>query len=933
MNKKTIVKLIAVLALCFLIGGALVACKGETGAQGPQGPQGEKGETGATGAPGANGTNGVNGLTPEIGENGNWWIGDKDTGKPAQGPVGDSTVDTCTHDWQKVCDVTVEKSVNGVIHVGTILNVCNKCLSAKVEAFDGNHNWVKTDKEATCTEEGKQGGFICACGASKDATTIPMKPHTMTEWAPVINDDANICEDGGMFAKHCTVCGHTETKVTEGEGHNVPAANWIVDKDATKAEEGQLSGLCETCKEVQTITLPKLDDVKYDLNKVDPTCTVAGSETYTYKVVGGLDANVVYSAPKITLPANGHQLAGKNYVEWDINDEAAYADAGVIVIPFWKPGTAVDGRLEAIGVSEFANHPIACNETAPAYFHCGDEACGEIVEVKVYKAHNGVSQITTESTCCAEGTQTTLCDLCKTNVDGVPVAKKNHSYTYTPEEVSDGVFNLNGVCNGVGCDTCGATNVLENVRVEKVVTDATCNTEGKIVYTCYDDANKEYVVEEIIPTTSHKLGDKLQTEYAELTSDINGILKFANSETVGCGESFQAYYVCGNCGENVYVEVKQAHIKSAEPTRVDEATCLTDKVEYYICTVDGCGVEFPKVIEGTKGHKYSYELKADVNGTKYDDPATDAVEHFALIATCSVCDESTEGHQVIEYYVTAEEKSRVDATCKAAGEIVYTLNGNDVTVVIPVLAHTLDKMLVDSAEFAEKHMYNGYIKSSTPGVGGFANVEYKCETAVEAHYTCEVCGKMVLAEIWREHAYDESLYTFKCYEPTEVVCIYEGCGEKYNKYADHDLEYGFIANSVVAPDAENAGSCTIFVKCNNEGCYVDGEADEFIMENFELPELTFEGYVTENVSANGCENDGKIKYTLNINNNGEVADEDDVVILSIYFAVDVPATGHDEYTEETKTYTLTVGEGEDAEEYTVYVCTGCGQYVVVPELV
>ena len=43
----------------------------------PKGSQGEKGDNGT------NGANGVDGLTPYIGENGNWFIGDTDTGAPA----------------------------------------------------------------------------------------------------------------------------------------------------------------------------------------------------------------------------------------------------------------------------------------------------------------------------------------------------------------------------------------------------------------------------------------------------------------------------------------------------------------------------------------------------------------------------------------------------------------------------------------------------------------------------------------------------------------------------------------------------------------------------------------------------------------------------------------------------------------------------------
>lgn len=54
-------------------------------APGPAGPQGEPGEDGADGLPG---TDGEDGITPHIGENGNWWIGETDTGKPSRGAAG-----------------------------------------------------------------------------------------------------------------------------------------------------------------------------------------------------------------------------------------------------------------------------------------------------------------------------------------------------------------------------------------------------------------------------------------------------------------------------------------------------------------------------------------------------------------------------------------------------------------------------------------------------------------------------------------------------------------------------------------------------------------------------------------------------------------------------------------------------------------------------
>lgn len=62
--------------------GAIISVTDKTGTSTAiikNGKNGEKGDPGEAGA---------NGLTPHIGENGNWWIGDMDTGKPASGSGG-----------------------------------------------------------------------------------------------------------------------------------------------------------------------------------------------------------------------------------------------------------------------------------------------------------------------------------------------------------------------------------------------------------------------------------------------------------------------------------------------------------------------------------------------------------------------------------------------------------------------------------------------------------------------------------------------------------------------------------------------------------------------------------------------------------------------------------------------------------------------------
>lgn len=62
--------------------------QGETGATGATGPQGETGPQGPQGDPGPAGADGADGVTPTIGENGNWYLGETDTGKPSRGEQG-----------------------------------------------------------------------------------------------------------------------------------------------------------------------------------------------------------------------------------------------------------------------------------------------------------------------------------------------------------------------------------------------------------------------------------------------------------------------------------------------------------------------------------------------------------------------------------------------------------------------------------------------------------------------------------------------------------------------------------------------------------------------------------------------------------------------------------------------------------------------------
>ena len=71
----------------------LMGAAGENGKNGTDGKDGADGKDGTNGINGQDGRDGADGNTPFIGENGNWWIGEIDTGVKAAGTDGTDGVD------------------------------------------------------------------------------------------------------------------------------------------------------------------------------------------------------------------------------------------------------------------------------------------------------------------------------------------------------------------------------------------------------------------------------------------------------------------------------------------------------------------------------------------------------------------------------------------------------------------------------------------------------------------------------------------------------------------------------------------------------------------------------------------------------------------------------------------------------------------------
>ena len=118
---------------------------------------------------GKDGTDGIDGLTPYIGENGNWFIGDTDTGVKASGADGKTPVIEINEDGYWVINGEVTKvSANGYAGVGIASAMINENGELVLTMTDG----TELNVGEVVGENGAQGVGIESISLSSDKNTL-----------------------------------------------------------------------------------------------------------------------------------------------------------------------------------------------------------------------------------------------------------------------------------------------------------------------------------------------------------------------------------------------------------------------------------------------------------------------------------------------------------------------------------------------------------------------------------------------------------------------------------------------------------------------------------------------------------------------------------------------------------------------------------------
>ena len=184
---------------------------------------------------------------------------------------------------------------------GTKERKCSRCDAVETEIIPATGHTEVEDAAiaATCTTAGKTAGSHCAvCNAViKAQEEIPAAGHSFGEWETV---KSSTCNDKGSQKRVCKVCGYTETKDVDANGHTWEK-DYTVDKEPTCTTEGSKSIHCKNCDEVKDSAV--IDALGHDFTgkwKVTKkaTCTEDGTKTRKCSRCDETETEII--------PATGH---------------------------------------------------------------------------------------------------------------------------------------------------------------------------------------------------------------------------------------------------------------------------------------------------------------------------------------------------------------------------------------------------------------------------------------------------------------------------------------------------------------------------------------------------------------------------------------------------------------------------------------------------
>lgn len=544
MRKNTLIKLLAVFAMCFLIGAALVAC-GE-----------------------AEVDTDIKGISSVAFDNdGNLVV-----------TYTDNSTQTVELPEAAACQHFNTVSYDLVEHTQTMagvkLTVCDDCGWAKLDKNNMDHVWVDGEVvvDPTCTEEGyttTQYCSICDLPSEKTNVTDPAG-HTWGEWEVTVAEGKNLCIDGGSQTRYCEKCDAFETeavaaKAEEGFDGYHTVETWEKVVDITDVNStGLVKGLCTVCGEyTDVLTIPAV--VEYKDGK-EVTNAAYTKEIITAKVHCNDDGVYKYT----------HTATGLEFVITRKGTSHGLLDAEGKFVPLYSSSEANAGVYSTAvwgdKIKEFVDQAIeSCNQPVLAYYICegtndaGEQCCG-VVDIFAVAGHTfnaeAVKNADVPAECGKAGTDWKKCQYCEAE-QAFEIKALEHNYVYADQyadlKAEGNTYYYTGVCT-----LCGGTDKQYVVDYKEVKTPADCENDGNIAITYKNHKGEERTGSETLAATGHAVlingemvelvrGSENQTPdqrkvyYYDDIVDENGehLIQIFPTTTLG-EEPILGYFVCAH---------------------------------------------------------------------------------------------------------------------------------------------------------------------------------------------------------------------------------------------------------------------------------------------------------------------------------------------------------------------------------------------------
>ena len=299
----------------------------------------------------------VDGQTPTIGENGNWWFGDTDSGIKAVAVDGQTPTIGENGNWF-IADVDLGIKAVGTDGVGI--------QSVEIDA-DGNLVLFYTDE--TSIDLGKVGTSLCKHNYGKSVVGID-----------------ETCTSIGYSYQTCSVCGYVKYTFREANGHTFGTP--ITIKQGTKSVLLYTCSVCGGAKiEAEKVTYSEGleyglidDDSHYRVEGIG-TCTdveIIIPDEYEGKPVTEIGEKAFYESPdlvSVTIPETVSKIGDKAFSKCEKLETVDMPDKIEIGLDVFRGSINVEIKLvhELIYVSA---KEASCTEFGNIeYYYC--EPCNE----------------------------------------------------------------------------------------------------------------------------------------------------------------------------------------------------------------------------------------------------------------------------------------------------------------------------------------------------------------------------------------------------------------------------------------------------------------------------------------------------------------------------------------------------------------------------